>query len=151
METAFSYPKWEEIPNIDLYLDQVLLYVNKVCSPISLTKEKGLTSSMVNNYVKHGYINKPEKKKYQRKQIARLIAITTLKSVFSIQEIAQTLNILHTETNSEELYNAFVDYMNEDIDPANPIIQASCQTVKLYHQTLALVCTESEEEKTNEY
>ena len=151
METAFSYPKWEEIPNIYLYLDQVLLYVNKVCSSISLTKEKGLTSSMVNNYVKHGYINKPEKKKYQRKQIARLIAITTLKSVFSIQEIAQTLNTLHTETNSEELYNAFVDYMNEDIDPANPIIQASCQTVKLYHQTLALVCTESEEEKTNEY
>ena len=151
METAFSYPKWEEIPNIDLYLDQVLLYVNKVCSPISLTKEKGLTSSMVNNYVKHGYINKPEKKKYQRKQIARLIAITTLKSVFSIQEIAQTLTTLHTETNSEELYNAFVGYMNEDIDPANPIIQASCQTVKLYHQTLALVCTESEEEKTNEY
>ena len=66
---------------------------------------------MVNNYVKHGYISKPEKKKYQRKQIARLIAITTLKSVFSIQEIAQTLNTLHTDTNSEELYNAFVDYM----------------------------------------
>ena len=151
METAFSYPKWEEIPNIDLYLDQVLLYVNKVCSPISLTKEKGLTSSMVNNYVKHGYINKPEKKKYQRKQIARLIAITTLKSVFSIQEIAQTLNTLHTETNSEELYNAFVNYMNEDLDPANPIIRTSCQTVKLYHQTLALVYTENEEEKTNEY
>ena len=114
MKSTFSYPEWDEIPNIDLYLDQVLLYVNKVCSPISLAKEKGLTASMVNNYVKHGYISKPEKKKYQRKQIARLIAITTLKSVFSIQEIAQTLNTLHTETNSQELYNAFVDYMNED-------------------------------------
>ena len=41
--------------------------------------------------------------------------------------------------------------MNEDIDPANTIIQASCQTVKLYHQTLALVYTETEEEETNEY
>ena len=131
MNTTFSYPKWEEIPSINLYLDQVLLYVNQICPPASPDKEKGLTASMVNNYVKHGYISKPEKKKYQRKQIARLIAITTLKSVFSIQEIAQTLNTLHTDTNSEELYNAFVDYMNEDIDPANPIIQASCQTVKL--------------------
>ena len=151
MNTTFSYPKWEEIPSINLYLDQVLLYVNQICPPASPDKEKGLTASMVNNYVKHGYISKPEKKKYQRKQIARLIAITTLKSVFSIQEIAQTLNTLHTDTNSEELYNAFVDYMNEDIDPANLIIQASCQTVKLYHQTLALVYTETEEEKTNEY
>ena len=151
MNTTFSYPKWEEIPNINLYLDQVLLYVNQICPPASPDKEKGLTASMVNNYVKHGYISKPEKKKYQRKQIARLIAITTLKSVFSIQEIAQTLNTLQTETNSEELYNAFVNYMNEDIDPANPIIRASCQTVKLYHQTLALVYTETEEEETNEY
>ena len=151
MKTTFSYPKWEEIPNINLYLDQVLLYVNQICPPASPDKEKGLTASMVNNYVKHGYISKPEKKKYQRKQIARLIAITTLKSVFSIQEIAQTLNTLHTDTNSEELYNAFVNYMNEDIDPANPIIRASCQTVKLYHQTLALVYTETEEEETNEY
>ena len=151
MNTTFSYPKWEEIPSINLYLDQVLLYVNQICPPASPDKEKGLTASMVNNYVKHGYISKPEKKKYQRKQIARLIAITTLKSVFSIQEIAQTLNTLHTDTNSEELYNAFVNYMNEDKDPANPIIRASCQTVKLYHQTLALVYTETEEEETNEY
>ena len=151
MKTTFSYPKWEEIPNINLYLDQVLLYVNQICPPVSTDREKSLTASMVNNYVKHGYLTKPEKKKYQRKQIARLIAITTLKSVFSIQEIAQTLNTLHTDTNSEELYNAFVDYMNEDIDPANSIIQTSCQTVKLYHQTLALVYTETEEEEINEY
>ena len=142
MNFSFSYPKWEEIPNIDLYLDQVLLYVNQVCEPISSESDKGLTASMVNNYVKHGYLIKPDKKKYQRQQIARLIAITTLKSVFSIQEIAQTLNTLQTETNSEQLYNAFVNYMNEGIDPENSIIQSSCQTIKLYHQTLALIKTE---------
>ena len=144
MKRCFSYPKWKEIPNIDLYLDQVLLYVNQVCEPISSESDKGLTASMVNNYVKHGYLTKPEKKKYQRQQIARLIAITTLKSVFSIPEIAQTLNTLQTETNSEQLYNAFVDYMNEGIDPENPIIQTSCQTVKLYYQTLDLILTKEE-------
>ena len=144
MKRCFSYPKWKEIPNIDLYLDQVLLYVNQVCEPISSGSEKGLTASMVNNYVKHGYLTKPEKKKYQRHQIARLIAITTLKSVFSIPEIAQTLNTLQTETNSEQLYNAFVNYMNEGIDPENPIIQTSCQTVKLYYQTLDLILTKEE-------
>ena len=146
MNSNFSYPKWEEIPNIDLYLDQVLLYVNQVCAPISPDKDKGLTASMVNNYVKHGYLTKPDKKKYQRKQIARLIAITTLKSVFSIQEIAQTLNTLQTQASSDQLYDAFVDYMNHGIDPENPIIQTSCQTVKLYHQTLDLILSKEEEE-----
>ena len=146
MNSNFSYPKWEDIPNIDLYLDQVLLYVNQVCAPISPDKDKGLTASMVNNYVKHGYLTKPDKKKYQRKQIARLIAITTLKSVFSIQEIAQTLNSLQTQASSDQLYDAFVDYMNHEIDPENPIIQTSCQTVKLYHQTLDLILIKEEEE-----
>ena len=146
MNSNFSYPKWEDIPNIDLYLDQVLLYVNQVCAPISPDKDKGLTASMVNNYVKHGYLTKPDKKKYQRKQIARLIAITTLKSVFSIQEIAQTLNTLQTQASSDQLYDAFVDYMNYGIDPENPIIQTSCQTVKLYHQTLDLILSKEEEE-----
>ena len=145
MNSIFSYPKWEDIPNIDLYLDQVLLYVNQVCAPISPDKEKGLTASMVNNYVKHGYLTKPDKKKYQRKQIARLIAITTLKSVFSIQEIAQTLNSLQTQASSDQLYDAFVDYMNHGIDPENPIIQTNCQTVKLYHQTLDLILSKEEE------
>ena len=146
MNSNFSYPKWEDIPNIDLYLDQVLLYVNQVCAPISPDKDKGLTASMVNNYVKHGYLTKPDKKKYQRKQIARLIAITTLKSVFSIQEIAQTLNTLQTQASSDQLYDAFVDYLNDGIDPENPIIQTSCQTVKLYHQTLDLILIKEEEE-----
>ena len=146
MNSNFSYPKWEDIPNIDLYLDQVLLYVNQVCAPVSPDKDKGLTASMVNNYVKHGYLTKPDKKKYQRKQIARLIAITTLKSVFSIQEIAQTLNTLQTQASSDQLYDAFVDYMNHGIDPENPIVQTSCQTVKLYHQTLDLILIKEEEE-----
>ena len=146
MNSNFSYPKWQDIPNIDLYLDQVLLYVNQVCAPISPDKDKGLTASMVNNYVKHGYLTKPDKKKYQRKQIARLIAITTLKSVFSIQEITQTLNTLQTQASSDQLYDAFVDYMNHGVDPENPIIQTSCQTVKLYHQTLDLILIKEEEE-----
>ena len=44
MKSVFSYPKWEEIPNINLYLDQVLLYVNQICPPVSPDKEKGLTN-----------------------------------------------------------------------------------------------------------
>lgn len=110
----YSYPKWEEIPDIDLYLDQVLLYVNKVCAPFISKTDKGLTASMVNNYVKHGYLPKPDKKKYKRQQVARLIAITTLKTVFSIQEIAATLNLLQSQADSADLYNSFVDFLHEE-------------------------------------
>ena len=112
MKAQQVFPKWDELPELDLYLDQVLLYVNNVCGSSISAADKGLTASMINNYVKHGYIAKPVKKKYQRRQVARLIAITTLKTVFSIQEISATLNMLHKEADSRELYDDFVDYMN---------------------------------------
>ena len=44
MNTTFSYPKWEEIPSINLYLDQVLLYVNQICPPASPDKRERFDS-----------------------------------------------------------------------------------------------------------
>ena len=52
--STFSYPTWEQLPELDLYLDQVLLYVNKTCAPVLSSSDKGLTAAMINNYVKHG-------------------------------------------------------------------------------------------------
>ena len=150
MNTQQVFPKWDELPELDLYLDQVLLYVNNVCGSSISAADKGLTASMINNYVKHGYISKPVKKKYQRRQVARLIAITTLKTVFSIQEISATLNMLHKEADSRELYDDFVDYMNGSKLEVAPIISTACQTVKLYQKTLSLIQVPSEEEENLE-
>ena len=148
--SAFTYPTWEQLPDLDLYLDQVLLYVNKTCAPVLSSSDKGLTAAMINNYVKHGYIEKPEKKKYQRHQVARLIAITTLKTVFSIQEISSTLNVLQKEASSDLLFNSFVGYLNEQKDPIAPIIRSACQTVQLYLETLSYLQPANKEEKTDE-
>ena len=150
MKAQQVFPKWDEIPDLDLYLDQVLLYVNNVCGSSFSAADKGLTASMINNYVKNGYIAKPVKKKYQRRQVARLIAITTLKTVFSIQEISATLNMLHKEADSRELYDDFVDYMNGNKLEVAPIISTACQTVKLYQKTLSLIQVPNEEEENLE-
>ena len=57
--STFSYPTWEQLPELDLYLDQVLLYVNKTCAPVLSSSDKGLTAAMINNYVKHGWPVRP--------------------------------------------------------------------------------------------
>lgn len=74
-------PSWKDLPDLELYLDQVLLYVNQVTQLSQATDHKLLTASMINNYVKHGYIDKPIKKNI-KKQVARLIAISILKMYF---------------------------------------------------------------------
>lgn len=98
-------PSWKDLPDLELYLDQVLLYVNQVTQLSQATDHKLLTASMINNYVKHGYIDKPIKKKYQKKQVARLIAISILKNVFPIQDISQVLTSLQATSSSEVLYD----------------------------------------------
>ena len=135
-----KYPKWTELPELDLYLDQVLLYVNKVSGNEFSINEKGLTASMINNYVKHGHIEKPERKKYNRRQVARLIVITSLKNVFSIQEISQTLAILTADNQSQNRYDDFVACMNgEERHDIPEVVVSACQTLKLYHKTHKLV------------
>lgn len=135
-----SYPKWDELPEIDLYLDQVLLYVNQISNSAIVQNEKGLTASMINNYVKHGHVDKPIKKKYKRNQVARLIVITSLKNVFSIQEISKTLAVFTANNQSQHRYDDFVACMNgEQSEDLPPVVVSACQTLQLYYQTHQLV------------
>ncbi|HEM6219814.1 TPA: DUF1836 domain-containing protein [Streptococcus suis] len=134
-----SIPYWHELPDLDIYLDQVLLYVNQTTSSTEQLEQKSLTAAMINNYVKHKQLEKPVKKKYQKQQVARLVALTILKNVFSIQEISQTLILLLQTDSSETLYNHFVDCMrNEESDETPDIIRYACQSVKLYYKTRQL-------------
>jgi Domain of unknown function (DUF1836). len=134
------YPKWSELPSIDLYLDQVLLYVNQLDSSSIVDDDKGLTAAMINNYVKNGHLDKPIKKKYSRRQLARLIVITCLKNVFAIQEISKTISSLTKDGDSEAMYDNFVMCMNEEKREGLPeVIVSACDTVRLYKKTHDLV------------
>ena len=134
------YPKWSELPSIDLYLDQVLLYVNQLDSSSIVDDEKGLTAAMINNYVKNGHLDKPIKKKYSRRQLARLIVITCLKNVFAIQEVSKTISSLTKDGDSETMYDNFVMCMNEEKREGLPeVIVSACDTVRLYKKTHDLV------------
>lgn len=134
------YPKWSELPTIDLYLDQVLLYVNQLDSSSIVDDDKGLTAAMINNYVKNGHLDKPIKKKYSRRQLARLIVITCLKNVFAIQEISKTISSLTKDGDSEVMYDNFVMCMNEEKREGLPeVIVSACDTVRLYKKTHDLV------------
>ena len=91
---AFRLPRWKELPDVELYMDQVVSVLDKYLS--ALAKEgdeegRTVTSSMINNYVKMGVIPPPERKKYGRGHLSRLIMLTMLKQVLSIGEIGELL------------------------------------------------------------
>ncbi|GEL13085.1 BS ykrK family protein [Lapidilactobacillus concavus DSM 17758] len=79
-----NIPRWSELPKFDLYMDQVVSYINQMLEPLEFDS---LTPAMINNYVKTGLLTAPKKKKYGQDQVASLVVIAILKSVFSIADI----------------------------------------------------------------
>ena len=81
---GFHLPRYEEIPNVGLYLDQTAKFINEY---LTLFPDLEMTPSMISNYVKKGMIPRSVKKLYYRDQIAYLIFIAVTKTVLSMDNI----------------------------------------------------------------
>ena len=106
--TKIHIPRWNELPEIDLYLDQVVNYIEKYLGQYTDNKnDKIITKTMINNYVKLGIMPAPEKKKYSRQHIAYLIVICVLKQVYSISDIGKLISLTIQYFELSKAYNRF--------------------------------------------
>ena len=80
----FSLPRYEQLPDMGLYLEQTVKYVNQLFAPLECVE---ITGSMVRNYVKMGLIENPVKKQYYAKHIAYITALTLLKQVIPLEQV----------------------------------------------------------------
>ena len=100
-----------DIPNIDLYMDQVTTFMD---SQLAASKrhddDKILTKTMINNYAKNNLLPPPEKKKYTKEHVLVLIFIYYLKSILSISDIQGILNPI-----TEKYFGNDENYSLEDI------------------------------------
>lgn len=80
----FHLPRYHEIPNMGLYLEQTSKYITEYLAPLG---DYGLTNSMISNYVKKGLVANPVKKQYDREQIAYLFFIAVAKTVLSLDAL----------------------------------------------------------------
>ena len=109
---VLELPTWEVLPDIGLYMDQVVTLMDRTFSP-ALPKGE-MTKSMVNNYVKVGMIPRPTGKKYDRDHLAMLIMIGVLKQALSRESISRLLEVVCRDGVTEG-YDRF-RMMTESID-----------------------------------
>ena len=106
----FYIPTWEEIPKIDLYLDQVVTLLEEYLRPFSLEPEdKVITKTMINNYVKQNIITAPINKKYNKEQVAMLFVICILKQVYSINDISRLIKLSFKNNEPSVAYTKFAN------------------------------------------
>lgn len=111
-------PLWSDLPKLELYMDQVVMLLNEYLGYIYElnSDEKCVTSSMINNYVKMKIIPAPNKKKYSRIHLSRLIIICSLKKSLNISVIQRLLPNTNDEQENERIYNAFVSARKKAIE-----------------------------------
>ena len=91
--SGIGYIKPEDIPNIDLYMDQVTTFMERqLAHSKRYQDDKILTKTMINNYAKNNLLPSPEKKRYSREHLLVLIFIYYFKNILSINDIQTLLN-----------------------------------------------------------
>ena len=104
----------DDIPNIDLYMDQVTTYLNgKFNTSKRHDDDKLLTKTMINNYAKSRLLPPPEKKKYSKDHMIILILIFFFKNVISINDIQTIVTpLLKDYYNNDDIPNSLEDVTN---------------------------------------
>ncbi len=100
-------PRWRELPDLELYMDQVLALTERYLGACPGLDSRGLTAAMVNNYVKHGVLPAPQRKRYSRSQLARLLMICVLKPILPIASIRELLETGIRANSEEAFYDGF--------------------------------------------
>lgn len=112
----YKTPKINELPDIDLYMDQVLTYMDKQMKPFMRDEnDKLITSSMINNYVKANIIPNPVSKKYSNRHMAYILAICSLKQILPIADLAKLIG----NEDFNDIYEKFISAQDLAINSAS--------------------------------
>lgn len=111
----YSLPAWDAIPDIGLYMDQVISLLHRYLTfiPEEIPTERPITSTTINNYVRLKVMPAPVKRKYYRIHIAYLIVIFTLKQSVAISYVQELLPADQTEDQVHLFYQRYCEIVQE--------------------------------------
>ena len=119
----FHCPRWNELPEIDLYIDQVIFLLEQNLSIFNDNDAPIITPSMINNYVKQHILKPPTKKKYNRSHLSYLFVICIFKRLMSLNQIRGSITITRRLFSVEDVYNLFCTELENALkhaaDPIN--------------------------------
>jgi cell division protein ZapA (FtsZ GTPase activity inhibitor) len=110
----YKTPEWNTFPDIDLYMDQVITWLERQMNIFTpQDNEKLITPAMINNYVKNQVIPRPVQKKYTREHLAHLITVLGLKQVLPLSDIAKAISQASSGKPIEALFEQFTAIQDE--------------------------------------
>lgn len=132
-------PLWDGLPGIDLYMDQVIILLNRYLGFVRNDSDEAVTKNMINNYVKMKAVPAPVKKKYSREHIACLLMVCVMKQVFSISMIKDIMPDFEDEEQVKNTYNDFMkDLKAAEDENAKRLAKEKNSFIKLSAEAVVL-------------
>ncbi|MDR1002930.1 MAG: DUF1836 domain-containing protein [Oscillospiraceae bacterium] len=120
----FKVGEFHQWPDIDLYMDQVISYLERYVTPLRTDEnEKIVTPSIINNNTKDGVLPKPVKKKYSRQLLSILLIFSTLRQVIPTQNMAVLLNTLSGAEDYPEVHNQFARSLEQCLSETSKMVR----------------------------
>lgn len=126
---------WESLPDLSLYMDQVIGYMTRQL--IQYEAAEGLTSAMVNNYIKDGHLPRAEGKRYSRTHLAYLTAICALKQVLPVRDAGFLTGEL-AEEDAQGMYETFRRTLDTALADTAQRLDTDCEVQALSRLALTL-------------
>ena len=122
-------PRWNELPEFELYMDQVIGLAEKNLGALYIDGKGLLTPSMINNYVKSGVLPPPKNKRYNRTHLAILMIVCAMKPVMEISAVSDIISRSIAASNIENVLDEFArmyeSELSSSIKKAKIAIEAS--------------------------
>lgn len=128
---------WAQLPDIALYMDQVVAFMPRQL--IRFDDSEGLTSAMVNNYIKDGLVPRAEGKRYSPIHLGYLTAICALKKVLSVRDMGTLISAgQEYDFTPERLYNYFCGALDRALAETAATLDETAQKEDLARMALDL-------------
>ncbi|MBQ3879835.1 MAG: DUF1836 domain-containing protein [Oscillospiraceae bacterium] len=144
INAIFPLPDYADLPDIELYMDQVIILMEKFLGPSLSRDGKGLTPAMVNNYVKMKALPPPVRKRYTRSHLVYLLVLCTLKPVLPLHAVSEVLHSEISRMGEEAFYRKFREDMlrvsalvSESVAPDDPSPSLTAYAPAILHSAIA--------------
>ncbi|QFJ54526.1 DUF1836 domain-containing protein [Pseudobutyrivibrio xylanivorans] len=146
-EIDYVHP--EDIPNIDLYMDQVLTFLDQELGTVrEATEDKAMTKTMINNYTKNQLMPPPTKKKYSRDHMLNLIFIYYFKNFLGLKDIKSILDPINDKYYGDSKGLDFFDIYSDMVGYERKVAkEVTKDIIKKYNMSREAFADQDEESR----
>ena len=130
--------EWEALPDIDLYMDQVVSYLPRQSVG---GKAPAMTPAMINNYVKDGLLPRACGKRYHKEHLISLTAIGLLKNVLTVKDMKLLLDREVSQGQEQAFYEKLLKGIDEAYSRTNEAVDAELSEDDLTVAAMQLALT----------